>query len=173
MLFRSTKPIYLKELLTRVQLALARRRRESITTNARASFTGELGGMGLIDLLTTVDLGRKSGVIEIVAGTETGILTFREGQVVDASTGRLHGERAVYRMLRWNDGTFSARFGAAALDGVSFTQTIHLGIQGLLLEGLRRADEWNHLEESLGPLDANWTIDPSALREAQIGRAHV
>jgi DNA-binding response OmpR family regulator len=158
-----TKPIYLKELLTRVQLVLARRRRESMATTTRASFSGELGGMGLVDLLTTVDLGRKTGVIEIEASGERGSLIFRDGQVIDAATGVLRGERAVYRMLRWNDGSFVARFGPHTLEGMAVTPTISMTIQGLMLEGLRRADEWNHLEASLAPLDAPWEIDREAL----------
>jgi CheY-like chemotaxis protein len=162
-----TKPIYLKELLTRVQLVLARRRRESLTAGStRASFAGELGGMGLIDLLTTVDLGRKTGLLEIDASPERGSLTFRDGQVIDAATGVLRGERAVYRMLRWNDGSFTARFGASVLDGVTVETTITMGIQGLMLEGLRRADEWNHLESSFAPLDGAWEIDRDALTRA-------
>ncbi len=162
-----TKPIYLKELLTRVQLVLARRRRESLTSGTtRASFAGELGGMGLIDLLTTVDLGRKTGLLEIDAGAERGTLYFRDGQVIDATTGLLRGERAVYRMLRWNDGSFTARFGAAVLDGLTVEPTIAMGIQGLMLEGLRRADEWNHLESTFAPLDAAWEVDRDALARA-------
>jgi CheY-like chemotaxis protein len=160
-----TKPIYLKELITRVQLVLARKRRDSLATRAR--FVGELAGIGLIDLLTTVDLGRKTGVIEIDGPDGAGSLAFRDGQVIDAQTGRARGDRAVYRMLRWSDGRFEARFGAAALpDGVGATVT--LGTQGLMLEGLRRGDEWGHLESQLGgPVDALWAVDrEAAAREA-------
>ncbi len=162
-----TKPIYLKELLTRVQLVLARKRRDSLNASARARFVGELAGMGLIDLLTTVDLGRKTGVIEIDGPEGAGSLTFRDGVVIDAKSGRARGERAVFRMLRWSDGRFEVRFGAAtAPDDVE--RTVTLGTQGLMLEGLRRADEWNHAETRLGgALESPWVIDREA--EAQAG----
>jgi CheY-like chemotaxis protein len=154
-----TKPIYLKELLARVQLVLARKRHDSLkAVSSRANFLGELASMGLVDLLTTIDLGRKSGVIEITGIEGNGSLTFHEGKVTHAHTGTRRGEAAVYRMLRWAEGRFEAQFGPLVLV-VSDAPNVHLPTQNLLMEGLRRADEWNHLEDSLGPLGVPWEID--------------
>ena len=106
-----TKPIYLKELLTRVQLVLARRRRESLTATTRASFAGELGAWSLSTCSPPSTRAQDRGHRDR-RRPERGALTFRDGRVVDAATSLLRGERAVYRMLRWNDGSFTARFGA-------------------------------------------------------------
>ncbi len=154
-----TKPIYLKELLTRVQLVLARKRRDSLQSSPKARFVGELAGMGLVDLLTTVDLGRKTGVIEIDGPEGSGSLTFRDGAVIDAASGKAVGERAAYRMLRWSEGRFEVRFGAAAVPE-DLARKVSQSTQGLMLEGLRRADEWNQgLAELGGAIEAQWVID--------------
>ena len=150
-----TKPIYLKELITRVQLVLARKQREGMTTSAtasRASFSGDLADMGLVDLLTTIDMGRKTGLLEVHDGQSEGWVTFQDGRLLDAQYGRHRGERAVYRLLLWTTGRFELRFGPRALASRGESRTIEAPTQAVLLEGLRRVDEWHHLKEQLPPL---------------------
>ena len=61
--------------------------------------------------------------------------------------GKLEGEEAIYRMLVWSDGTFEVEFGPAS--GVVREQTITAATQALLMEGMRRVDEWGRLLEQL------------------------
>lgn len=150
-----TKPIYIKEILTRIQLVLARKQREGMEgRTSKASFSGLLGEMGLVDLLTTIDLGRKSGVLDITGPNGKGVVFFRDGRVVDARCGRYTGAAAVYRMLVWNEGRFEIRFGPCAAEDV-----VDMSTQALLMEGMRRLDEWQRLQEQLPPLDAVYDVD--------------
>lgn len=150
-----TKPIYIKEVLTRVRVLLDKREKQTLERRERSSsFAGQLGDMGLVDLMQTVEIGRKTGRLFIEARGQRGQVSFREGKVCDARSGRLNGERAFYRMLVWNEGTFSMDFSPH-----DDADVIELSTQGLLMEGMRRVDEWGRLIEQLPPLDHRFEID--------------
>ena len=150
-----TKPIYIKEVLTRVRVLLDKREKQTLERRERSSsFAGLLGEMGLVDLMQTVEIGRKTGKLFIENRLQRGQVSFREGKVCDARSGRLSGERAFYRMLVWNDGTFSMEFSAH-----DDADVIELSTQGLLMEGMRRVDEWGRLIEQLPPLEHRFEID--------------
>jgi len=150
-----TKPIYLKEVLTRIRILLEKLERETLERRERsATFAGLLGEMGLVDLIQTIEMGRKTGRIFLDNPPHKGSVAFREGKVVDSRTGRLKGERAFYRMLVWNEGVFQMEFGPHDEQDV-----IELSTQGLLMEGMRRVDEWGRLLEQLPPLEHAFEID--------------
>jgi DNA-binding response OmpR family regulator len=146
-----TKPIYTKEILARIHLALNRRERDSFARGraslSKTRFTGSLEDMGLVDLLQTIDVSRKSGVLELRSLQGHGTITFREGQILDAELGCIHGERAVYRLLLWSEGDFDIEFRPVRNEAHIATPTT-----GLLMEGMRRVDEWGRLLEQLPPL---------------------
>ncbi len=159
-----TKPIFVRELITRVTLLLARRTQEtlvtSMPTSRRTRLSGSLEDMGVVDLLQTFEVSRKSGVAKINSGPREATVYFRDGKVVDAELGRLHGEEAVYRALIWNSGTFEVEFCPVQNPDVIPTST-----QGLLMEGMRRVDEWGRLLEQLPPLNTIFEVDHEQLVE--------
>ncbi|MEZ4374625.1 MAG: response regulator [Polyangiaceae bacterium] len=143
-----TKPIFVRELITRVNMLLARRTQERIATSqplsARTRLSGSLEDMGVVDLLQTFEVSRKSGVAVIHDGARDAYVYFREGKVVDAELGKLRGEEAVYRALIWTEGSFEVEFRPVQNEDIVPTST-----QGLLMEGMRRVDEWGRLCEQL------------------------
>jgi CheY-like chemotaxis protein len=159
-----TKPIFVRELITRVHLLLARRQQERIATAgaaaSRTRFAGSLEDMGVVDLLQTIDVSRKSGVAEIHSGRRHAKVFFRDGKVIDAELGKLAGEEAVYRALTWTSGDFEVEFKTVDNDDVIGTST-----QGLLMEGMRRVDEWGRLAEQLPSIRAVFDVDHEALLE--------
>ena len=158
-----TKPIFVRDLLARVNLLLARRTAESLATTragSRTRFAGSLEDMAVIDLLQTFEVSRKTGVVLLTHDEQTAKVFFREGKVIDAELGRLRGEEAVYRTLLWNSGQFEVHFGAVPNDDIIDTST-----QGLLMEGMRRVDEWGRLLEQLPPLATVFEVDHKELLE--------
>ena len=154
-----TKPIYIKEVVTRVNLELQRKQREGIgERTSKTRFTGSLGDMGLVDLFQTIDISRKSGVLYLSNGAQRGAIYFQEGQVLDAELGRLRGEPAVYRFLVWNEGSFEIDFRQVRRERAIETST-----QGLLMEGMRRVDEWGRLLEQLPPLESVFEVSDDEL----------
>ena len=159
-----TKPIFVRELTARVNLLLARRTQERMATStpagARTRLSGALTDMGLVDIIQTFEVSRKSGEARITTGRAEAVIYFRDGKVVDARLGRLRGEEAVYRALIWTTGSFEVEFKAVACEDVVPTTT-----QGLLMEGMRRVDEWGRLLEQLPPLTTLFEIDQDQLVE--------
>jgi DNA-binding response OmpR family regulator len=156
------KPIYVRELVTRVHMLLARKNQERIAHEAvpRTRFSGSLEDVAVVDLMQTIDVSGKSGVASIESRGRQAKFFFKNGQLVDAQLGRLKGEEAVYRALTWTRGTFDVEFRAVDCPVVIETST-----QGLLMEGMRRVDEWGRLAEQLPPSDAVMDINHTALLE--------
>src|SRR5690242_7979733 len=116
--------------------------------------------MNVVDLLQTFEVSRKSGIVHITNGDNEAHIYFRDGKVVDATLGRLCGEEAVYRALIWNEGEFEVEFCK-----VDNTDVIESSTQGLLMEGMRRLDEWGRLLEALPPLTTVFEVDADELLE--------
>src|SRR5690349_14039788 len=156
-----TKPIYIKEIVTRLTMILTkvdkgRIERREMTTGG---FAGSLADMGVVDLVQTFEIGRKTGLISI-KGERVATIYFKEGRVIDAEMGRLKGENAFYRLLNATEGEFEVQF--TALDR---PERIEVSTQGLLMEGMRRLDEWGRMLEQLPPLETVFEIDYNQLAD--------
>ncbi|MBW2262577.1 MAG: DUF4388 domain-containing protein, partial [Deltaproteobacteria bacterium] len=156
-----TKPIFLVELVARVRLLLQRKEREELETReSKTRFTGPLNEIGLMDILQTIELSKKTGVIHLAHEGESGALFFKDGEVIDAELQGLTGEEAVYRAMRWTEGFFDIDFRPIRRE-----KCIMLGPQELLLEGIRRLDEWSRILEQLPPMTTVFDVDIRELVE--------
>jgi CheY-like chemotaxis protein len=155
-----TKPIYIKEIVTRVRILLQKRQRAKIEEKRadKTHFAGRLSDMAVVDLIQTIEVSRKSGLIQFEGEGKQAAIFFREGKVIDAEAGPLTAEDAVYRLLTWNDGNFEVTF-----RNVRRRDVITMSTQGLLMEGMRRLDEWGRLLEQLPTLDARFEVDAKEL----------
>lgn len=159
------KPIYVREVITRVGLILKRRENaSSLEGTDQTRFSGQLTEMGLVDLLQTMELNRKSGALGLVSSHGKAAFYFRDGTMIDAHLeGRtlgLKGVAALYRAFTWNEGRFEMHFRR-----VRRNDQINQPLQALVLEGLRRLDEWNMLLATVPPLDAYCEIHVDTLRD--------
>jgi len=156
-----TKPIYIKEIVTRVRMILQKAEKERLERRetTKGGFAGSLADMGVVDLVQTFEIGRKTGTI-VIKGERLGTVYFREGRVIDAELGRLQGENAFYRMLNTFEGEFEVAFGP-----VERADHIEVSTQGLLMEGMRRLDEWGRMLEQLPPLETVFEIDYQQLAD--------
>jgi hypothetical protein len=127
----------------RVQGGLA----ESVS---RAAYTGTLEDIPLADLLQTFQMGGKDGVITVTRGNERSFIWCQRGEIVDAESGRLRGEAAVYRILDFDHGQVFADFRLEPRP-----RTIELPAHVLLMEAARHQDECVRL---LGQLDGSHSI---------------
>ncbi len=154
------KPIYIKEVITRVRMVLQKQERESLERKDKRRFFGSLEDMGVVDLLQTVEMGQKSGTIRFESDNRRATLWFDQGRVIDAKAGRLGGEDAVYRLLTWETGSFEIDFRAPEVP-----ERITSSTQALLMEGMRRVDEWGRTCEQLPDLDTVFEVDYAELAE--------
>ena len=156
-----TKPIYIKEIVARARILLQKRQRTRIEErrDGRTRFAGRLSDMPVVDLIQTVEISRKSGLIAFTGeGGKQAAIYFRDGKVIDAEAGPLQAEDAVYRLLTWNEGEFEVVFRT-----VRRRDAITVSSQALLMEGMRRLDEWGRLSEQLPSLDTRFEVDAKEL----------
>ncbi|WAS93936.1 DUF4388 domain-containing protein [Nannocystis punicea] len=150
-----TRPIYVKEIMVRVKMLLQRKQQERIgKKDARTKFSGQLADMAIVDLMQTIEISRKSGAIEFETDLGPATVWFRDGRLIDAQMGRLQADAAVFRLLGLSDGRFEVEF-----KSISRVPTIEESTQSLLMEGMRRVDEWGRLLEGLPPLDHVLIVD--------------
>lgn len=155
-----TKPIYIKEVVTRVRMILQKVEKERTDRKeTKNGFVGNLADMGVVDLVQTFEIGRKTGVIKL-EGERAGVVFFKEGRVIDSELGRLRGENAFYRMLNTFEGKFEVSFVT-----IDRPERIEVSTQGLLMEGMRRLDEWGRMLEQLPPLETIFELDYSQLSD--------
>lgn len=137
---RLLKPVFVRELVACVGLLIARSARARITGETSASRFGTRSGstedLAVVDLLQAFEMLRESGVLRLLRRAQQAEIHFRDGRAVDASIGRLRGERAVYAVLGWNDASFEVEFRP-----VNLADVIDRSTATLLMEGMRRLDE--------------------------------
>jgi predicted regulator of Ras-like GTPase activity (Roadblock/LC7/MglB family) len=100
---------------------------------------GNLKDMALADLIQHTCQDRKTAQLEIQHRGEQAMLFFKDGNLVHAQSGGETGEEVVYRILQWNEGSFSLEPGVEPP-----STSIARGWSSLLLEGARRLDETKH-----------------------------
>lgn len=98
--------------------------------------TGNLSDMAVADLIQLNCLDQKTTRLKIEHDDQLAEVYFANGETVHAALGDLKGEEVVYKILAWNDGTFSHEN-----DVKSSTSSIQRSWSSLLLEGARRLDE--------------------------------
>ena len=132
------KPFFLKEATHRIKRVIDKIALEKMAKAASTNgvLRGSLSQMNVIDLVQSLEMGRKSCLLTLTNEKERCEMYFNEGQVVHAAYGSLTGDEAVFKVLRWMGGNFQIDF-----EGKTTAQTTRLRTQGLLMEGLRLLDE--------------------------------
>jgi len=140
------------DIALRIEAMLAQRERfDAVEREAEAAqeVQGRLQQIPLTDLLQLFHMNRRTGTIEVErteagGAEERGTLVLREGNLIQATTGRVDGEKALYRLLGWPDGSFAFTPGRVTMEARITTPT-----RALLMEALRQLDEWDRVAESL------------------------
>ncbi len=150
-----TKPIYIKEVTTRVELLLQKRAKESLADADAEAFEGDLSDITMIDLLQSIESEGRSGSVSILRGTRQAVVYFRDGNLLDAICGKLQGEDAVYRVMTWPDGRFVVRY----YEHLRRVDHIEKSTDALLLEGIHRLEAWSALAERMPGLERIFAVN--------------
>jgi pSer/pThr/pTyr-binding forkhead associated (FHA) protein len=127
----------------------------TVATSER--FRGSLREIPLVDLLQMLATARKSGLLVLRAGNETGRVFLEEGHVYYACMEdwlEVDPHKVLYRLLAWTSGTFALE----KSDVRPFANPITESTDALLLEGMRQLDELRNLGSDLPPLDAQIAV---------------
>lgn len=134
------KPFFLKDATRRIKRVIDKLALEKMTKAVPSDgvLRGSLSQMNVIDLMQSLEMGRKSCQLTLTKDDEKCDVYFTEGQVVHAVYGSSKGDEAVFKVLRWTGGSFQLDF-----EGKTAETSTQLNTQGLLMEGLRLLDESN------------------------------
>jgi response regulator RpfG family c-di-GMP phosphodiesterase len=132
------KPFFLKEATHRIKKVIDKIALEKMAKAASTDgvLRGSLTQMNVIDLVQSLEMGRKSCLLTLNNEKDRCEMYFVDGQVVHATYGSLSGDEAVFKVLRWTGGNFQVNF-----EGKTEQRSTSLNTQGLLMEGLRLLDE--------------------------------
>jgi CheY-like chemotaxis protein len=160
------KPIFVREILLHLSNLIAKLERR----DSPSSFSGSLSRLSVVDLLQLMEASRKTCIVNLSSDMERsggfaaddthGAIFFSQGQVVDAHVGTLRGQFAIYRMLLWRDGAFDIEF-----TQIDQANLVNESTQALLLEGMRRMDEWARALQSLRTPQVRLWVPPTTLDE--------
>ena len=157
------KPLYVQEVVAHARALMQRRERDRFDALARGDepFAGDIDDLPLVDLLRAIEASHKSGVVTMASGAGgRGEIYFRDGVVVDAEVGHLSGLEAVCRLFSWSRGRFEIEWKT-----IRRKDAVAMEPAALLMEALRRVDDWRRLLADAPPLDTVFEVDYHLLAE--------
>ncbi len=132
------KPFYLREAVQRIKRVIDKVALEKMARAAPAdgALRGSLSQMNVLDLMQSLEMGRKSCLLILTNERDRCEVYIVDGQIQHATYGAVKGDEAVYKVLAWEKGNFQIDF-----EGRSTEQTTTRSTQSLMMEGLRILDE--------------------------------
>jgi len=105
---------------------------------------GTFEDVSFAELLQMLNVGHKTGRLTVQRGDESAALYITGGQVGRAVSRRERGPELVYRILGWNTGEFSFE-----RTDEPVMRNIKESTEALILEGMKRFDEWERVESQM------------------------
>ncbi len=144
-----TKPFYVEEIVARVDALFAEISLLSEEqSQSEKGFSGSLTEMNLVDLIQTLELGKKSAILKLKHNSSIGFVYVANGEVIDALLDELSPDQALLRMFTWNIGNFFVEM--TILDR---ERTIQIPNKELVNAAMRRINHWQQLQQGLPPLN--------------------
>ncbi len=129
----------------------------------KQGFTGKLDQFELVDIIQMCCVSKRTGKLSIARKADRGVIYLKGGQIIDAVSGEIEGEEAVYEIIGWTSGQFNFEEGVQ-----SESETVSGGWEHLVMEGVRRRDERQQQFAGEGPdvdpLLADRNVGPYRLR---------
>ena len=97
---------------------------------------GRLEDVPLPDIIQTLEVNRRTGVLMVLRAHETAEVDLYEGHVTYAQCGELDGPEAFYHLLPWDSGVFEFQDEQPRSKEPLASTNLEL-----IMEGMRRLDE--------------------------------
>lgn len=149
------KPFNLDEVLSRIDHLCRRVEAARELRGDAREIEGGLRQLPLPDLLQILAMNRRTGRLTVTSGADKGEIHLNAGQPVNARVGEIEGEKALFRLVAWKEGTFAFSPGPAAAR-VQVTRAM----EDVLLEGMRQSDERERLLSGLPPVGQLVQVTP-------------
>jgi pSer/pThr/pTyr-binding forkhead associated (FHA) protein len=121
------------------------------------TMSGSIEEVPLPDLLQLFGTSKKSGVLILKTEDDTGRIYMRKGIIYYAvvnDNDDVPAMKSIFRMLTWTQGYFELD----PPDEREFPGEINMGVQEILMEGLRQLDEFNEVRADLPELHTRLVV---------------
>jgi len=108
------------------------------------ALTGTFEDVSFAELLQMLNVGNKTGRLTVSRPGEKAVLYVGNGDVARAVSRRDRGPDLVYKILGWKTGEFSFERASEPV-----VRNIKESTEALILEGMKRFDEWERVEEEM------------------------
>lgn len=105
---------------------------------------GNLSSVDIQDIVQLLNLNRSTGLLHIGADSMSGMIYYRDGDIINAEVEGMVGEPAVYVLLAQSEGTFHFE-----ISEHSSERRINRSIHDLVLETARRKDTIGRIRASI------------------------
>lgn len=159
-----TKPFYVEEVVARIESLLNEVDNiENSNHSNEKGFSGNLYEMNLIDLIQTLELGKKSGIINLKHLAYEGRVYVLNGEVIDATFEDFPPKEALFKMSLWTEGNFFVE-----MTQLKRSETISQKNKELIPEVLKRINQWEQIKKNLPPLDTVLAVNQITIDESSI-----
>lgn len=135
-----------------------------VSKDAAIALSGRLEEGDLVNVIQLITFLKKTGELEIRASGEEGVLAFREGQLSAIHLGEVVREKALGRMLAWDEGSFSF-----TPKEISDKSELGTPAEFLIMDAVREKDELEYIRPKLPPMDARPEVDRTKVAETPEG----
>ncbi len=143
------KPFFVEEVVARVDALFAELSQfNEAQSQTERGFSGSLLEMNLVDLLQTLELGKKSAIIRLSHDSREGFVYVKDGEVIDATLEDQPPEQSLLTMFAWNIGRF-----VVEMTSVTRERRVQKSNKELIMAGMRQINQWEQLKKGLPPLD--------------------
>ncbi|MDH4179027.1 MAG: DUF4388 domain-containing protein [Armatimonadota bacterium] len=112
------------------------------------ALTGTFEELSCAELLQMLNVGHKTGRLTVQQGEQKAVLFISGGEVTRAVSRWERGPGLVYRLLGWKSGEFSFE-----RTDEPVMRNIEESTEALILEGMKRFDEWERVEAEMPDLN--------------------
>lgn len=130
------KPFNLDEVLSRIDHLCRRSEAAKELRGDAREIEGSLAQLPLPDLLQILAMNKRTGKLTLHHGQQRGELHISSGRPVNARSGDVDGEKALFRLIGWREGSFAFMPGPPP-----GRARIERTMEDALLEGMRQSDE--------------------------------
>lgn len=150
------KPFNLDEVLARID-HIFRRAEAAKDLKGAGEIEGTLTQLSIADLMQILAMNKRSGRLNLTRGSERGEIHLGEGRPLNAKVGAVEGEKALFRLLTWTEGSFAFTPGQP-----TSKVKIARSMDDAMLEGMRQSDEVARHAAALPPRQARLCLAPDA-----------
>ncbi len=139
------KPVSREDTLDEIRGILIKSEKNKNNLLSKVGFEGNLKDMSVIEIIQTLDINDKTGILRITSGEDVGYIYFFKGKMQKAKALNLKDEMAIFRIMQWRDGIFVFQNKTHAVE-----KTIRKPDQEIVLEGVRRIDDTSRIISEFG-----------------------